>query len=53
MLFLFLSCPKPAPAVSKQGSLIGHPEHAEKAGFPIKDFGNDKNFVYYFLLLII
>jgi hypothetical protein len=30
--FLFLSYPKPAPAVSKQGSLIGYPESIKKTG---------------------
>ncbi len=35
--FLFLSCPKPAPAVSKQGSVVGHPELIKKTGFPPKD----------------
>jgi hypothetical protein len=31
--FLFSSCPK---------LVIGHPELAKKTGFPIKDFGNDR-----------
>ena len=38
----FLSCPKPDPAVSKQGLVIGHPEVNEKTGFRLKDCRNDE-----------
>ncbi len=41
MLFLFLSFPKPAPAVSKQGGIVGpacgrHPEVFKNTGFSMR-----------------
>ena len=42
LLFLFLSYPKPAPAVSRQGSVIGYPETIEDTGFRLKDCRNDE-----------
>ena len=43
----FLLCPKPAPAVSKQGFLVGYPEAVKRLDFRPTAYGNDGLKLYF------